>query len=97
MHILNIKSLGYLPRPTWTLGPKDIEMLKYVPVVLFIWPSVDFERGKINMEDDVLIPYETIDSNFWDLAKKLKHEDPAQFHTLVRMHLSFVLDLNTDE
>lgn len=51
------------------------------------------------MEDDVdvLIPYEAIDSNFWDLAKKLKHEDPAQFHTLVRMHLSFVLDLNTDE
>lgn len=79
------------------MGLKDIKMLKYVPVVLFIWPSVDFERGKINMEDDVLIPYETIDSNFWDLAKKLKQEDPAQFHTLVRMHLSFVLDLNTDE
>ncbi|XP_046688260.1 rho GTPase-activating protein 19 isoform X2 [Homalodisca vitripennis] len=36
-------------------------------------------------------------SNDWSLAKKLKSEDPVQFHTLVRMHLSFVLDLNTDD
>ncbi|XP_024081215.1 rho GTPase-activating protein 19-like isoform X2 [Cimex lectularius] len=35
----------------------------------------------------------TVDS----LTKKLKNEDPAQFQTLVRMHLSFVLDLNSDE
>uniref|UniRef100_A0A8D8VRZ1 Rho GTPase-activating protein 19 n=1 Tax=Cacopsylla melanoneura TaxID=428564 RepID=A0A8D8VRZ1_9HEMI len=33
----------------------------------------------------------------WSLTKKLRIEDPEQFHTLVRMHLSFVLDLNTDE
>lgn len=31
------------------------------------------------------------------LAEKLRREDPEQFHTLVRMHLSFVLDLQTDE
>lgn len=31
------------------------------------------------------------------LAKKLRREDPQQFHTLVRMHLSFVLDLTMDE
>ncbi|KAL1461565.1 hypothetical protein WDU94_013450 [Cyamophila willieti] len=35
--------------------------------------------------------------NEWSLTKKLRIEDPEQFHTLVRMHLSFVLDLNTDE
>lgn len=33
----------------------------------------------------------------WKLTKKLRREDPDQFQTLVRMHLSFVLDLNTDE
>lgn len=33
----------------------------------------------------------------WKLATKLRHEDPEQFQTLVRMHLSFVLDLNTDD
>lgn len=33
----------------------------------------------------------------WKLAIKLRQEDPVQFHTLVRMHLSFVLDLTTDE
>lgn len=31
------------------------------------------------------------------LAEKLKRENCEQFHTLVRMHLSFVLDLHTDE
>ncbi|KAJ9581003.1 hypothetical protein L9F63_023814, partial [Diploptera punctata] len=31
------------------------------------------------------------------LAERLRREDPEQFHTLVRMHLSFVLDLNTDD
>jgi len=31
------------------------------------------------------------------LADMLRKEDPEQFYTLVRMHLSFVLDLNTDE
>ncbi|KAK6635561.1 hypothetical protein RUM44_000813 [Polyplax serrata] len=31
------------------------------------------------------------------LAEKLRNEDPEQFFTLVRMHLSFVLDLNTDD
>lgn len=31
------------------------------------------------------------------LADKLRNENPEQFYTLVRMHLSFVLDLNTDE
>ncbi|KAK3919501.1 Rho GTPase-activating protein 19 [Frankliniella fusca] len=31
------------------------------------------------------------------LAETLRREDPEQFMTLVRMHLSFVLDLNTDE
>lgn len=96
MHILNLKSLQFGPWNQNLIGlHEDVEICTCT-VVLFIWPSLDFELGKI-MEDDVLIPYETIDSNFWDLAKKLKHEDPAQFHTLVRMHLSFVLDLNTDE
>uniref|UniRef100_A0A1B6C0X5 Rho-GAP domain-containing protein n=1 Tax=Clastoptera arizonana TaxID=38151 RepID=A0A1B6C0X5_9HEMI len=33
----------------------------------------------------------------WNLALKLRQEDPIQFHTLVRMHLSFVLDLTTDD
>ncbi|XP_054263468.1 rho GTPase-activating protein 19-like isoform X2 [Macrosteles quadrilineatus] len=36
-------------------------------------------------------------SDDWTLAKRLKYDDPVQFHTLVRMHLSFVLDLNTDD
>ncbi|EEB17047.1 Rho GTPase activating protein, putative [Pediculus humanus corporis] len=31
------------------------------------------------------------------LSEKLRNEDPEQFYTLVKMHLSFVLDLNTDE
>ncbi|PSN46208.1 hypothetical protein C0J52_13145 [Blattella germanica] len=31
------------------------------------------------------------------LAEKLRREDPEQYHTLVRMHLSFVLDLSTDD
>nr|XP_018910553.1 PREDICTED: uncharacterized protein LOC109039509 [Bemisia tabaci] len=31
------------------------------------------------------------------LTNKLLQEDPDQFYTLVRMHLSFVLDLNTDD
>ncbi|XP_021919562.1 uncharacterized protein LOC110829787 isoform X2 [Zootermopsis nevadensis] len=31
------------------------------------------------------------------LAERLRREDPEQFHILVRMHLSFVLDLNTDD
>lgn len=47
------------------------------------------------METDVLNSSEENDD--WSLANKLKFEDPVQFHTLVRMHLSFVLDLNTDE
>ncbi|KAE8738759.1 hypothetical protein FOCC_FOCC015769 [Frankliniella occidentalis] len=32
-----------------------------------------------------------------ELAETLRKDDPEQFVTLVRMHLSFVLDLNTDE
>ena len=28
---------------------------------------------------------------------KFKREDPEQFHCLVKMHLSFLLDMNTDE
>ena len=28
---------------------------------------------------------------------KFKREDPEQFHVLVKMHLSFLLDMNTDE
>lgn len=31
------------------------------------------------------------------LAERLRRENNDQFQTLVRMHLSFVLDLNTDE
>lgn len=31
------------------------------------------------------------------LAEKLRRENLDQFNILVRMHLSFVLDLNTDE
>nr|CAD7407709.1 unnamed protein product [Timema cristinae] len=37
------------------------------------------------------------DTNDSCLADRLRREDPEQFHTLVRMHLSFVLDLNTDD
>ena len=32
-----------------------------------------------------------------DIAKKMKKQNPDQFITLVRMHLSFQLDLHTDE
>lgn len=32
-----------------------------------------------------------------EIAEKLRLENPAQFNTLVRMHLSFQLDLHTDE
>lgn len=38
-----------------------------------------------------------LDGSDWKLAKKLRNEDPEQFYTLVRMHLSFVLDLTTEE
>lgn len=31
-----------------------------------------------------------------EIADRLKHDHPEQFLTLVRMHLSFELDLNTD-
>lgn len=31
------------------------------------------------------------------LVEKLRREYPEQFYTLVKMHLSFILDLNTDE
>lgn len=47
------------------------------------------------MENDSILPSDVGEG--WELAKKLKYEDSVQFHTLVRMHLSFVLDLNTDE
>ncbi|PNF26273.1 hypothetical protein B7P43_G02660 [Cryptotermes secundus] len=40
-------------------------------------------------------PMETASDN--TLAERLRREDPEQFHTLVRMHLSFVLDLSTDD
>lgn len=32
-----------------------------------------------------------------DLAELMRYENEEQFNTLVRMHLSFELDLNTDE
>jgi hypothetical protein len=32
-----------------------------------------------------------------ELAQKLRRDDPEQYQTLVRMHLSFVLDLTTEE
>ncbi|XP_063222260.1 rho GTPase-activating protein 19 isoform X2 [Bacillus rossius redtenbacheri] len=32
-----------------------------------------------------------------ELAERLRSHDPEQFHTLVRMHLSFLLDLSTDD
>ncbi|XP_022204514.2 rho GTPase-activating protein 19 [Nilaparvata lugens] len=38
-----------------------------------------------------------LENDDWKLANKLRNEDPEQFYTLVRMHLSFVLDLNTDD
>jgi len=31
------------------------------------------------------------------LAFRMRRVNPEQFHTLVRMHLSFELDLNTEE
>lgn len=31
------------------------------------------------------------------IAERLRQENPSQFNTLVRMHLSFQLDLNTEE
>ncbi|XP_044738330.1 rho GTPase-activating protein 19 [Chrysoperla carnea] len=41
----------------------------------------------------------SFDNSYSDikLAEKIKRENPEQFHTLVRMHLSFVLDLQTDD
>lgn len=33
----------------------------------------------------------------WKLANKLRIEDSEQFHTLVRMHLSFILESNIKE
>ncbi|XP_075221550.1 rho GTPase activating protein at 54D isoform X2 [Lycorma delicatula] len=38
-----------------------------------------------------------LEGSDWKLAKKLRREDPEQFYTLVRMHLSFVLDLTTED
>lgn len=32
-----------------------------------------------------------------DYADRLKNENPQQFETLVKMHMSFELDLHTDE
>ena len=32
-----------------------------------------------------------------EIVLKFKREDPEQFHCLVKMHLSFLLDMNTDE
>lgn len=32
-----------------------------------------------------------------DLADRMRLQNQEQFNTLVRMHLSFELDLNTDE
>lgn len=29
-----------------------------------------------------------------EFAEKLRKESPTQFHTLIKMHLSFLLDLN---
>lgn len=31
-----------------------------------------------------------------DLAERMRLQNQEQFHTLVRMHLSFELDLNTE-
>lgn len=33
----------------------------------------------------------------WKLANKLRIEDSEQFYTLVRMHLSFILESNIKE
>lgn len=32
-----------------------------------------------------------------DIAENLRSENPEQFLILVRMHLSFIIDMNTDE
>lgn len=32
-----------------------------------------------------------------DIAERLREENPEQFFILVRMHLSFIIDMNTDE
>ena len=29
--------------------------------------------------------------------EKIKHQEPEHFHSMVKMHLSFLLDLNTDD
>lgn len=36
-------------------------------------------------------------SSDMNIIEKLRHENLEQFFTLVRMHLSFVVDINTDE
>ena len=37
------------------------------------------------------------DKDKLEIILKFKTEDPEQFHCLVKMHLSFLLDMNTDE
>jgi len=42
-------------------------------------------------------PADVLQLSDLELAQKLKRDDPEQYQTLVRMHLSFVLDLTTEE
>lgn len=37
------------------------------------------------------------DKDKLEIILRFKTEDPEQFHCLVKMHLSFLLDMNTDE
>ncbi|XP_059478540.1 rho GTPase-activating protein 19 isoform X1 [Neocloeon triangulifer] len=42
-------------------------------------------------------PVDLLQMSDLELAEKLRRDDPEQYQTLVRMHLSFVLDLNADD
>jgi hypothetical protein len=42
-------------------------------------------------------PVDLLQLSDQELAQKLRRDDPEQYQTLVRMHLSFVLDLNAEE
>jgi hypothetical protein len=42
-------------------------------------------------------PLDLLNLSDSELAEKLRRDDAEQYLTLVRMHLSFVLDLNAEE
>ena len=50
----------------------------------------------ISLPKDTEIPPKIKEGNM-ERVLKFKREDPEQFHCLVKMHLSFILEMSTDE